>query len=251
MCEVLYPGNDLLLDIRLPESAMITGEAHLALRFLEGMKAEPLISFHSGQITGYEFLSQLSAGICSETFFRQQSAGSLTELFLLQLRLSSGLTTKKRFLNLPVRVLVRRSLCEVICRNNLNGIVVEIQDPEYLTDLCSEELNSLRQNLNHFLFAGAEVYADDVSPALMKTLSGSGLPLSGMKVSRQQFLSQAGNVTFSHTRRHPPIDPATCLVAEGIETPEQCLLAIMLGFTHGQGWLWPANVWRFVLEQSS
>ncbi|EFU6055342.1 EAL domain-containing protein [Escherichia coli] len=251
MSEVLYLSNDMLLEIRLPESAIIAGEEHLSLCLLEGMKAEPLIRFHSGQITGYEFLSQLSAGICSETFFRQQSACSLAELFLLQLRISSGLTTKKRFLNLPVRVLVRRSLCEVICRNNLNGIVVEIQDPEHLTDLCSEELDSLCQNLNHFLFAGAEVYADDVSPLLMKTLSGGGLPLSGMKVSRQQFLSQIGNFTFSHSLRHPPIDPATSLVAEGIETPEQCMLAIMLGFTHGQGWLWPPNVWRFVLELSS
>lgn len=251
MCELLYPSNELLSGIRLPESAMIAGEEHLALRFLEGMKAEPLISFHSGQITGYEFLSQLSAGICSETFFRQQSAGSLAELFLLQLRLSSGLTTKKRFLNLPVRVLVRRSLCEIICRNNLNGIVVEIQDPEHLTDLCSEEQDYLRQNLNHLLFAGAEVYADDVSPAWMKTLSGRKLPLSGMKVSRQQFLSQIDNYTFSHPRLYPSSDSATCLVAEGIETPEQCMLAIMLGFTHGQGWLWPANVWRFVLERSS
>lgn len=249
MASALYLSDDLINAIRLPDDRLAQGECHLSLSLLCGMKAEPLVDLHTGGVTGHEFLSLLPAGVCSETYFREQSAAALAELFLLQLVLSDGLTTGRRFFNLPVRVLVSAYLCEVLCSRALNGVVIEIQDPEILPALSPVQLLHLRRNLNRFRLSGAAVYADDVTPGLLPLLTRMSLPLSGLKISRHEFRTRCCDTRFlqglSGVRR-TGAETEFCSVAEGIETPAQSLLAALAGFTHGQGWLWPAEIWPFL-----
>ncbi|ELS7235297.1 EAL domain-containing protein [Salmonella enterica] len=243
--------NDKLISvIQLPEALLPPGEYHLSEHSLAGMKAEPVVDLHSGAVIGYEILSVLPRGGNSEVFFSEQSASSLAELFLLQLHLSHGLVSGRRLLNLPVRVLTRPELCQFLCTRNLNGITVEIQDPENLPTLSPAQLDLLGQNLLLFRHAGAEIFADDVSPDLLLRITQLSWPLSGIKISREQFQSLDSNADFCATNMDTPSGGEFFLVAEGIETHEQYLLAALLGFTHGQGWLWPANCWLFIPVRS-
>ena len=247
MASALYLSDDLINAIRLPDDRFAQGEYHLPLSLLCGMKAEPLVDLHTGGVTGHEFLSLLPAGVCSETYFREQSAVALAELFLLQLVLSDGLVTGLRFFNLPVRVLVSPYLCEVLCSRALKGVVIEIQDPEILPALSHVQLLHLRRNLNRFRLSGAAVYADDVTPGLLPLLTRISLPLSGLKISRHEFRTRCCDTRFLQGLSRVRLTGTEfCSVAEGIETPAQSLLAALAGFTHGQGGLWPAKIWPFL-----
>ncbi|MCU6172998.1 EAL domain-containing protein [Citrobacter cronae] len=245
MSHYLYLSDNILNAAYLPDSLVQPGEYHLAASFPTGMKAEPLMNLHSGRITGYEFLSVLPAGMDNETFFRHLSATAITELFLLQLILSNGLKTGVRFLNLPIRVLTNTSLCKVLVARCLQNVVVEIQDPEQLMTLDRQKLFTLRHNLYGFRQAGAGIYADDVTPELMRALPGMLLPLSGIKVSRQLFQNGCLHHGIPDNLTEWKEKDGMNMVAEGIETKEQCLLAALAGFTHGQGWLWPVLEWRY------
>ncbi|MEY8581598.1 EAL domain-containing protein [Enterobacter roggenkampii] len=248
MNRFLYLNDERFSTIHLPESVSLPGEPHLDVFSFDGMKAEPLVDLHTGRVTGHEFLSMLPAGVCSETFFRHQSCTSLAELFLLQLMLSEGLTEGQRFFNLPVRVLLISSLCELLSARSLAQVVIEIQDPENLPGLSSLQKCRLRQNLEGFLQAGAVIFFDDVTQRLMPLLVRMSLPLSGLKISRQEFqsLCRASREELQlniHSRTG--FGTAFSSVAEGVETPEQSQQAKLAGFTHGQGWLWPAKSWQF------
>ncbi|EEB5174104.1 EAL domain-containing protein [Salmonella enterica subsp. enterica serovar Newport] len=252
MSENLYLSDDILSAIHLPESVMIAGEEHLSACCLVGMKAEPLVNLQTGAVVGHEFLSLLPSGVCSESFFRDQPATVLMELFMLQLLLSTRLTSGYRFFNLPVRVLLRPRLCEVLYSSNLTGIMIEIQDPASLPRLSLMQLSRLRHHLHSFRQAGVRIYVDDVIPGLIPELSAMALPLSGLKVSRELFQSQSQSQSQCHdllawyALTETEGETGRFLVAEGIETPEQSLLAALAGFTHGQGWLWPTKRWQFV-----
>lgn len=248
MNRFLYLNENLLADIHLPEKVTPSGESHLDLFSFDGMKAEPLVDLDTGRVTGHEFLSLLPVGVCSETLFRHQSSTSLAELFLLQLMLSEGLTEGQRFFNLPVRVLLISSLCELLSARSLADVVIEIQDPENLPGLTSLQKCRLRQNLYGFLRAGADIFVDDVTQCLMPLLAGMSLPLSGLKISRKEFHSLCrahGRELQLHLSPRGWAGAAFRSVAEGVETPEQSQQAKLAGFTHGQGWLWPAKSWQF------
>lgn len=248
MSRFLYLSDDLLSAIRLPEVMTPPGEARPGVWSLDGMKAEPLVDLHTGVVTGHEFLSLLPPGVCTETFFRRQPATAMAELFLLQLMLSDGLTPGLRFFNLPVRVLTSRSLCEVLYARSLERVVVEIQDPETFPGLTPLQRECLRRNLHGFRQAGAAIYADDITPALLPLLADMSLPLSGLKISRHEFQTRCGDIRFLQELNEEQLlrsGPGFCFVAEGIETPAQSLLAALAGFTHGQGGLWAAERWLF------
>ncbi|MCO5784644.1 EAL domain-containing protein [Citrobacter meridianamericanus] len=248
MNHFLYLNNEIFKAIHLPEAVTVPGETHLAVFSFYGMKAEPLVDLHTGLVTGHEFLSMLPVGVCSETFFRYQSGTSLAELFLLQLMLSEGLTAGLRFFNLPVRVLLNSPMCDVLSAQPLTDVVVEIQDPEILPTFTPLQCDHLRKNLDGFRRAGARIYVDDVTPSLMQSLAGMSLQLSGLKVSRQEFqplCTSPRALSTLNVSPHVHSPDEFRFVAEGIETPEQRLLAILAGYTHGQGWLWPAKIWQF------
>lgn len=232
-------SDELLLAISLPDSVAKEGGEHLAIRCFDGVKAEPVMDLQSGHLVGHEYLSLFPEGICADSFFRLQSATALTELFLLHLLLSQRLGSVRRFINLPVRVLLREKLCTVLCQHDLWGVVVEIQDVETLVNPGPSVRDSLYRNLHQLMRRGAEIYADDVPPDQIASLQSLCLPLSGIKISRDDFLrllrERGPELPVREYHRLAPVT-----VIEGVETPEQYLIAAMSGASFGQGYLWPA-----------
>lgn len=74
MSRILYLTDDVLSAVCLRDNGRVPPGDHLTDCWPEGRKAEPLVSFSTGTVTGYEFLSQLPAGMNSESFFSQQLA---------------------------------------------------------------------------------------------------------------------------------------------------------------------------------
>lgn len=232
-------GQKFMADVLITDSAAKNGGAHLDMQAVRGIKAEPIVSLQSGEIVGYELLSLLSTGICSEIFFEQQSATALTELFLLQLKLSRKLSLTRCFINLPVRVLIRDSLCSVLCGETLRDVVVEIQDVDQLEVINGAEHQCFRRNLERLIACGAEVYADDVRPDSIVNLQSLSLPLSGVKISRHDFRAYLYECPAClPLAGYEKLAPLT--VVEGVETNEQHLIAATSGVSYGQGYLWTA-----------
>lgn len=237
-------SDDMLAAICLSDHVAKEGGEHLAIRCFEGIKAEPVMDLRSGHLAGREYLSLLSTVTRSESFFHHQSATALTELFLLHLLLSQAQNSVRRYINLPVRVLLLDGLCTELCRHDLRGVGVEIQDVEELDKPGLSGRECLRRNLYRLIQCGAEIYADDVPPDQILSLRSLCLPLSGVKISRGDFLrllSENGSGLWS--QGYHQLAPA--IVVEGVETPEQYLIAAMSGASFGQGYLWPAGVWYF------
>ncbi|QIU92560.1 EAL domain-containing protein [Yokenella regensburgei] len=231
--------------IRVPDSHAIPGEHRLALMSLFGMKLEPLMDLRSGEVHGYEMLSQLPEGESSEIFFSVLSATAMVELFQLQVCLSHGMTTRPCFLNLPVRVLMNDGLCQYLACRNLRNVRIEIQDTEQLADISLTQRKALRDNLCRVIQAGAEVWADDVSPERIPLLQRMWLPLSGVKLSRYDFQRCSHDITSLGAVIRALKQLAPLVVVEGVETPEQYLIATLAEATYGQGYLWPAEVHLF------
>lgn len=237
--------DTLMTAIRVPDSHAIPGEYRLAPMSLSGMKLEPLMDLRSGEVYGYEILSQLAEGESSETFFSALSSTAMVELFQLQVCLSQGMTTRPCFLNLPVRVLMNDGLCQYLACRSLRNIRVEIQDTEQLADISLTQRKTLRDNLYRVIQAGAEVWADDVSPERIPVLQRMWLPLSGVKLSRYDFQRCSHDIICLESVVRTLKQLAPLVVVEGVETPEQYLMATLAEATYGQGYLWPAEVCLF------
>lgn len=237
--------DTLMTTIRVPDSHAIPGEHRLVSMSLSGMKLEPLMDLRSGEVYGYEILSHLQEGESSETFFSALSATAMAELFQLQVCLSQGMTTQPCFLNLPVRVLMNDGLCQYLACRSLRNIWIEIQDTEQLADISLTQRKTLRDNLYRVIQAGAEVWADDVSPERIPVLQRMWLPLSGVKLSRHDFQRCSHDIACLESVVRTLKQLAPLVVVEGVETPEQYLMATLAEATYGQGYLWPAEVHLF------
>ncbi|EBW2650669.1 EAL domain-containing protein [Salmonella enterica subsp. enterica serovar Newport] len=245
MAASLYLSADMIDTLHLPADVALPGDEHLSCRHLQGLKSIRVMDLLTGTVSGTEVISLPVSGM-TQSYFARLSATAVTELFLMQLFLSRSLPPPV-FITLPVRVLVSEQLCGRLVAHDLSQVIIQIPDIEQMTVLRLHTAMQLHKNLSGLKRAGAQIYVKDVSPGQVKILSGLALPLSGVKINRLTFQRICRSVSTLPEQVVKLKDLTPNIVAEGIDSQEQYLIAAMTGFTHAQGQLWPARMRRLIL----
>ena len=241
----LYLSTDMMGSLHLPANIAIPGDKHLSCRHLRGLIFSRVTDLLTGTVSGTEIISLPAAGM-PLSYLASLSATAVTELFLMQFFLCRYLPAPV-FITLPVRVLVSESLCGGLAAHDLSQTIIQIPDIEQMTVLHLRTAMQLHKNLYGLKRAGAQIYVKDVNPGQIKILSGLSLPLSGVKISRLTFQHACRSVVTLPELVAKLHDLAPDIVAEGVDSQGQCLIAAMTGFTYAQGQLWPARIRRLIM----
>ncbi|MCK7268873.1 EAL domain-containing protein [Enterobacter cloacae] len=210
---------------------------------IEGIRLQPFIHLETGEQTGQEALSVLSAGIEPEHFFPTFAPDVCLLQFFDQMDIVRQMKlTTPCFLNLPVRVLaepecVRRLTQVRVCYRR--NIVIEVQDPAEIVIAEGCMADAVMSGVSTLRGYGWQVWLDDLTYSVCRVLSRAGMQFDGVKIDRKELAYPQSLETLVKQARQLVISRESNVLIEGIETEDDLARARNSGARWGQGFLWP------------
>lgn len=210
---------------------------------MEGLRLQPFIDLETGEQTGQEALSVLSAGIEPEHFFPTFEPDVCLLQFFDQMDIVRQMKlTTPCFLNLPVRVLAEpeclRCLTQVrVCYRR--NIVIEVQDPAEIVIAEDRIAEAVMRGVNTLRCYGWQVWLDDLTYSVWRVLSKAGMQFDGVKIDRKELACPQSLETLVKQARKLVVSQENNILIEGIETEDDLARARKSGASWGQGFLWP------------
>lgn len=208
---------------------------------IPGARLQPIISAHSGDLFGYEILSNRPDSLDMEEYFKN-APRQLTRN-ILDMQLSFARHTDHAFyyfINIPVRELTSPSLKTEDAGDS--KIIIEIQDPRSLLTLSPYEICTLEKNVRVLQQSGYRVWIDDMEDDLFPVIDSLKVDIDGIKVDKFLFWSMLENISGLENFLCRLRQYSSKLLIEGIETERYRAIAESCGATYMQGYLWSEKI---------
>lgn len=229
--------NERYIDIH---TSSFKNKPEVFANIINGLRLQPIVDLKSGEVIAHEVLSRLADGISAEKFFCQLSALEHLQIFMWQCNRVLTSDLKGHFhINLPVLALLdSECVITLFLLDHQDRITIEIQDPETLTSLTTEERVLFVTNLEYLMPVGWSIWIDDITEWCVKEVAALKLNFRGFKIDYRTMhaarsCSHSLNKIVNHLRKLSRV-----IVAEGIETTADKELAMNDGIEFGQGYFW-------------
>ena len=160
------------------------------LQRISGLRFQPLVDLHSGQMFAHEVLVEIH-NVNLEILFASLPSRSALQIFFWQANTLLQIPARDAYwLNLPAEHLLdERAIRLLLALRHQQRLTIEIQDPHTITRLSKAEQHRLHATLVRLKEAGWQIWLDDLTRELAEALCRR----SG-QVSRNQFLSKASRI---------------------------------------------------------
>lgn len=184
---------------------------------------------------GYEVLSVLQPGFCTETWFSQQTSGYMINLLRIQIESVRSITTERLFFNLSIDGFVHLSDDDIrfICEQR--DICLEVSDFSLLKYFSAASRNRFISQVMKIRRGGVDVWVDDFCLEDLMSMDDIRNNFDGVKLARSELLQGYLNHEAKILVKHLPDVP---LLVEGIENENDLQQARMAGIGLGQGYYW-------------
>ncbi|OAT76137.1 hypothetical protein A9B99_11880 [Mangrovibacter phragmitis] len=208
---------------------------------LTGYKFESIRRLNNQGIIAWEMLSTLRPNIDAEVYFSSLPEEKRISLFANQVNYALYTPCAQRYyINADSGVFLSSTMAEVIAGHNFYRPKFALE----LTDLCnivqfsSVQIRKLRQRISQLHAMNIQVWADDVTPALIQFLLKERFFFYGVKIDKHVFWNLRGY----QKRLNDLVGKCQTLcdkvLIEGIENHHDFLSAQISVADYGQGYMW-------------
>ena len=209
------------------------------LQRISGLRFQPLVDLHSGQVFAHEVLVEIH-NVNLEVLFASLPSRSALQIFFWQANTLLQIPARDAYwLNLPAEHLLNeRAIRLLLALRHQQRLTIEIQDPLTITRLSEDEQRRLHATLVRLKEAGWQIWLDDLTRELAEAFARLALPLDGVKIDRSALRERAPLAPFVQEVR---AGIAQSILIEGIENSRDLARARASGAPSGQGFLWPES----------
>lgn len=152
------------------------------LQRISGLRFQPLVDLHSGQMFAHEVLVEIH-NVNLEILFASLPSRSALQIFFWQANTLLQIPARDAYwLNLPAEHLLdERAIRLLLALRHQQRLTIEIQDPHTITRLSKAEQHRLHATLVRLKEAGWQIWLDDLTRELAEAFARLALPLDGVK----------------------------------------------------------------------
>ena len=189
------------------------------LQRISGLRFQPLVDLHSGQVFAHEVLVEIH-NVNLEVLFASLPSRSALQIFFWQANTLLQIPARDAYwLNLPAEHLLNeRAIRLLLALRHQQRLTIEIQDPLTITRLSEDEQRRLHATLVRLKEAGWQIWLDDLTRELAEAFA----PLAPFVQEVRAGIAQS-------------------ILIEGIENSRDLARARASGAQSGQGFLWPES----------
>ena len=204
------------------------------LQRISGLRFQPLVDLHSGQVFAHEVLVEIH-NVNLEVLFASLPSRSALQIFFWQANTLLQIPARDAYwLNL----LDERAIRLLLALRHQQRLTIEIQEPLTITRLSEAEQRRLHATLVRLKEVGWQIWLDDLTRELAEAFARLALPLDGVKIDRSALRERAPLAPFVQQVR---AGIAQSILIEGIENSRDLARARASGAQSGQGFLWPES----------
>lgn len=209
------------------------------------LRLQPIVNAQANTVFGYEILSKLDDSLVAESFFKSANSALIQDVFYQQVEFAGQADNNfYYFINIRTHDLSSMHI-DPACFPHAN-IVIELQDPENITQLDSVGMSRLSINIRILQAAGLQVWIDDLQPSLLFVLNSCQINFDGIKIDKGAFWRLCSDIPqltrfLSHCQYY-----SDKLLIEGVENKAHYNIATYCNVPYVQGYYWP----EFVVSHS-
>ncbi|WP_230199608.1 EAL domain-containing protein [Enterobacter hormaechei] len=172
------------------------------LQRISGLRFQPLVDLHSGQVFAHEVLVEIH-NVNLEVLFASLPSRSALQIFFWQANTLLQIPARDAYwLNLPAEHLLNeRAIRLLLALRHQQRLTIEIQDPLTITRLSEDEQRRLHATLVRLKEAGWQIWLDDLTRELAEAFARLALPLDGVKIDRSALRERAPDPANSRCLR--------------------------------------------------